>query len=141
MAKLYTIDDCSLLDLPQLGDRMGHITPINNNNEIPFEIKRIFYIYDIPGGASRGAHAHKTCHQFITAVSGAFEIQLDDGENKKKVLLNRSYYGIHIPPGIWALEMNFSSGSICLALVSHLFDEDDYIRNYDSFLNWRLTNQ
>lgn len=137
MSKFNSVNDCSVIQLPQLGDRKGHITPINNSVEIPFDIKRIFYIYDIPGGASRGAHAHKTCHQFISAVSGAFEILLDDGSNKRKIMLNRPYYGLHIPPGIWALEMNFSSGSVCLALVSHLFDEEDYIRNYDSYLKWR----
>lgn len=130
-----TVFDCSLIYLPQIGNRNGHITPVNNNIEIPFEVKRVFYLYDIPGGESRGAHAHKQCHQFLVAASGAFEVLLDDGNTKRQYLLNRPNMGLHIPPGIWASEINFSSGSICLVLASHEYDETDYIRNYENYLN------
>ena len=130
--------DCSLIHLPQLGDRNGHITVVNNNSEIPFVIKRIFYLYDIPGGESRGAHAHKNCHQFLISASGAFEVLLDDGNTKRQILLNRPNVGLHIPPGIWASEINFSSGSICLVLASHNYDEADYIRDYNEYLNYRM---
>ena len=132
-----TVFDCSLIELPSIKNRTGNITVIDNNIEIPFNIKRIFYLYDIPGGESRGAHAHKECHQFLIATSGSFEVQLDDGKVKKKVMLNQPYRALHIPPGIWASEVNFSSGAICLVLASHTFDETDYIRNYNKFLGYR----
>jgi hypothetical protein len=135
MKNSQTVYECSLLFLKQIGDRNGHITSINNNIEIPFEVKRIFYLYDIPGGESRGAHAHRQCHQFLIAASGSFEILLDDGKTQRQVLLNRPDVGLHIPSGIWASEINFSSGSICLVLASHIYDEDDYIRNYDIYKN------
>lgn len=128
--------DCSLLELPKIENRLGNITPVENSKEIPFEIKRIFYLYDIPGGKDRGAHAHKECHQFLIAASGSFEVQLDDGYVKKTVLLNQPYRGLHIPPGIWASEVNFSSGAICLVLASHKYDESDYIRDYKYFLDY-----
>ena len=131
-----TVFDCELIWLPKVGDRNGHITAVNNNREIPFEVKRVFYLYDIPGGESRGAHAHKACHQFLVAASGAYEVLLDDGKVKRQVLLNRPDVGLHIPPGIWASEVNFSSGSICLVLASHSYDEDDYIRDYSDYLNF-----
>lgn len=128
-----TVFDCSVIYLPKLGGRNGHITPINNNQEIPFEVNRVFYLYDIPGGESRGAHAHKECHQFLVAVSGSFEVLLDDGQSKRLIQLSRPNLGLHIPPGIWASEINFSSGAICLVLASHMFDENDYIRDYEKF--------
>ena len=129
------ISDCKLIQLPQIGDRNGHITVINNDQEIPFPINRVFYLYDIPGGESRGAHAHKECHQFLVAVSGAFEVLVDDGNNKKQILLNNPKTGLHVPPGIWASEINFSSGAVCLVFASHTFKESDYIRNYDEYIN------
>lgn len=132
-----TVFDCSLIYLPKIGDRKGNITPVNNFSEIPFAIKRVFYLYDIPGGESRGAHAHKECHQFLVAASGAFEVLLTDGKVQRQVQLNRPYYGLHIPPGIWASEVNFSSGCICLVLASHEYDEKDYIREYNDFLSFR----
>jgi hypothetical protein len=132
-----TVYECNLLHLNQIGDRNGHIAAINNNIELPFEVKRIFYLYDIPGGESRGAHAHKECHQFLVAASGSFEVLLDDGKTKRQVLLNRPNLGLHIPPGIWASEINFSSGSICLVLASEKFNENDYFRNYDDYLNFK----
>lgn len=131
-----TVYECNILHLNKIGNRNGHITAINNNREIPFDTKRIFYLYDIPGGESRGAHAHKECHQFLVAASGSFEVLLDDGVTKRQVLLNRPDLGLHIPPGIWASEINFSSGSICLVLASHEYSEIDYLRNYDDFLNF-----
>ena len=127
-----TVFDASIIYLPKINDRAGNITSIHNSKEIPFGVKRIFYLYDIPG-ASRGAHAHINCHQFLIAASGSFEILLDDSVTKRHVQLNRPYVGLHIPPGIWASEMNFSSGSICLVLASHEFNELDYIRDYEEY--------
>lgn len=137
MPRKPTVYDCSMIYLPQVGDRQGHITAINNAEEIPFAVKRVFYLYDIPGGESRGAHAHKECHQFLIAASGAFEVLLDDGKTKRVVNLNRPTLGLHIQPGIWASEINFSSGAICLVLASHTYNESDYIREYRDFLKWR----
>lgn len=136
MQNKATVYECNLLHLKQIGDRNGHITSINNNIELPFAIKRVFYLYDIPGGESRGAHAHKECHQFLVAASGSFEVLLDDGNTKRQVLLNRPDLGLHIPPGIWASEINFSSGSICLVLASMVYNENDYIRSYDDYLKF-----
>ena len=138
MNNTSSVFECSLLHLKQIGDRNGHITAINNNIDLPFTIKRIFYLYDIPGGESRGAHAHKECHQFLVAASGSFEVLLDDGVTKRQVLINRPDLGLHIPPGIWASEINFSSGSICLVLASHEYDESDYIRGYEDFVKFKL---
>src|SRR6476661_34739 len=129
-----SVFDCALIHLPRVGDRNGNITSVNNNLEIPFEIKRVFYLYDIPGGESRGAHAHRECHQFLIAASGAFEVLLDDGKTQRIIQLNRPYFGLHIPPRIWASEINFSSGSICLVMTSHIYNENDYIRSYEEFL-------
>ena len=136
MIKKISVFECDILHLKQIGDRNGHITSINNSLEVPFDIKRIFYLYDIPGGESRGAHAHKECHQFLVAASGSFEVLLDDGITKRQVLLNRPDLGLHIPPGIWASEINFSSGSICLVLASHEYSENDYLREYDDYLKY-----
>jgi len=130
-----TVFDCSLIELPRIRNRSGNITPVENNVEIPFKVQRIFYLYDIPGGESRGAHAHRECHQFLIAASGSFEVQLDDGKVKKTVMLNQPYRGLHIPPGIWASEVNFSSGAICLVMASHNYSESDYIRDYTIFLD------
>jgi len=135
--KEASIYDCSIIELPRLKNRAGNITVVNNNDNIPFEVKRVFYIYDIPGGEDRGAHAHKDCHQFLIAVSGSFEVEMDDGTNKRTITLNRPYYGLHIPPGIWAAEKGFSSGAVCLVLASHKYDEKDYIREYPNFLEYK----
>lgn len=131
-----SVFDCSLYKLNRFHDPEGNLTVISENIHVPFPINRVFYSYDIPGGEDRGAHAHKQCHQFIVAASGSFEVVLDDGTNKRTVTLNRPFWGLHVPPGIWASEQGFSSGSICLVLASHEYDEDDYIRNYDDFLNY-----
>jgi len=130
-----TVFDCSLIELPRIKNRAGNITAVENNIEIPFDTKRIFYLYDIPGGESRGGHSHKECHQFLLAASGSFEVLLDDGKIKKTVMLNQPFRGLHIPPGIWASEVNFSSGAICLVMASHTYDESDYIRDYKKYLN------
>ena len=135
--KKPTVYDCSVIELPKISMRQGSITPVEGLKNLPFDVKRVFYSYDIPGGESRGAHAHKLCHQFLVAASGAFEVLLDDGVNKRTVLLNRPFYGLHIPPGIWAAEQGFSSGSICLVLASETYDAQDYIRNYQEFLEYR----
>ena len=131
----FSVYDCSFIELPKIEveERKGNLTFVYNNDTVPFKIKRVFYSYDIPGGESRGAHAHKECHQFLIAVSGSFEVVLDDGRNKRTVLLNRPFYGLHIPPGIWAAEQGFSSGSICLVLASREYESDDYIKDYDEY--------
>lgn len=134
--KRPSVLDCSIIELPRIENRAGNITPIHENINVPFEIKRVFYLYDIPGGESRGAHAHIECHQFLIAASGSFEVDLDDGTNKQTISLNRPYKGLHIPPGIWAAEKEFSSGSVCLVLTSHRYDENDYIHNYEEYLKY-----
>ena len=131
-----TVYDCSVYELPRIKNRAGNITPIHNEVEIPFAVKRVFYLYDIPGGESRGAHSHKECHQFLVATSGSFEVFMDDSKTKRTVQLNRPYFGLHIPPGIWASEINFSSGSICLVFASHLYNGGDYIREYQEYLDY-----
>ena len=133
-----SVSDCSVIELPKIENRAGNLTSIQNSIEIPFNIKRIFYLYDIPGGKDRGAHSHIECHQFLIAASGSFDVLLDDGESKKIITLNQPYEGLHIPPGIWASEVNFSSGSVCLVLASHKYDEKDYVRNYNEFLKWNI---
>jgi hypothetical protein len=134
MDNRLTVYDCSLITLPKIKNRAGNITPIQNSKEIPFDIKRVFYLYDVPGGESRGAHAHKECHQFLVAASGSFEVLLNDGKIQRMVQLNKPDVGLHIPPMIWASEINFSSGAICLVLASEQYNETDYIRNYENFL-------
>ncbi len=134
-----TVFDCSLIELPQNQNRTGNIIAIENNIQIPFETNRVFYFYDLTSGAIRGAHAHRQCHQFLIAVTGSFAVQMDDGKVKKTTILNQPYIGLHIQPGIWATEVNFSTGAVCLVIASHKFDEGDYIRDYNSFLE--LTRQ
>lgn len=129
----HSVFDCSLCELNKMHDTEGNLTFIYENIHVPFPISRVFYSYDIPGGEDRGAHAHKRCHQFLIAASGSFEVALDDGNSKRTVVLNRPYFGLHIPPGIWAAEQGFSSGSICLVLASENYNEDDYIRNYEDY--------
>jgi hypothetical protein len=135
--KFYTVFDSSILQFPKIHNRAGNITPLQNSIELPFDVKRIYYLYDIPGGESRGAHAHKTLQQLIVAASGSFDVTIDDGRNKKTVHLNRPYYGLHLFPGMWRDLTNFSSGAICLVLASTEYDAADYIREYDDFLRFR----
>lgn len=136
MLKKNSIYDCYILELPKIQNSAGNITAIEGSDNLPFEIKRVFYLYDIPAGEARGAHAHKECHQLLVAASGSFEVLLDDGVNKKIASLNRPFYGLHIPPGIWAQELNFSAGAICLVLTSHAYNENDYIRDYNTYLEF-----
>ena len=123
-----------LIELPKITDPRGNLTFVEGQNHIPFEIKRVFYLYDVPGGADRAGHALKTCHQFIIAMSGSFDVILYDSKEKQRIHLNRSYYGLHIPPMLWREIDNFSSGSVCLALASEKYDPDDYYRDYNEYL-------
>jgi len=136
-SNLYTVFDCSIIYLPKIQNRAGNITPVTNLENIPFIIKRIYYLYDMPGGESRGAHAHKKLEQLVIALSGSFDITLDDGRNKKSVHLARPYMGLHMLPGMWRDINNFSSGAICLVLASELYDEKDYIREYSEFMEYK----
>ena len=124
------------IDFPKVTDERGNLTYIEQNEHVPFDIKRVYYLYDVPGGESRGGHAHRELEQVIIAANGSFDLILDDSEQRERVQLNRSYYGIYMPPGIWRELENFSSGSVCLVLASKKYDEDDYIRNYDRFVQW-----
>jgi len=135
-----SIYDCCIIELNKIHNRSGNITVIEGNIDIPFAVKRIYYLYDVPGGAERGGHSHKDLQQLIVAASGCFDIVLDDGKNKKVVELNRPYYGLHIVPGIWREIINFSSGAICLVLASHRYDKDDYIREYNNFTAFKNEN-
>lgn len=129
-----TIKKCKLIDLPRIEDPRGNLTFIENDRHIPFSIKRVYYLYDVPGGSLRAGHAHKALQQFLIAMSGSFDVTVDDGRHKVKFHLNRSYYGLYIPPMIWREIDNFSSGSVCLALASDFFDETDYFRHYPDFI-------
>jgi hypothetical protein len=129
-----SIYDCCIIELNKVHNRSGNITVIEGNRDIPFGVERIYYLYDVPGGAERGGHAHKDLQQLIVAASGCFDVVLDDGKNRKVVELNRPYYGLNIVPGIWREIINFSSGAICLVLASHKYDKEDYIRDYNQFI-------
>lgn len=135
--KRYTVFDCNIIHFPRIQNRAGNITAVQNEIEAPFSVKRIYYLYDIPGGEDRGAHAHRRLQQLIIAASGSFDITVDDGRNKKTVQLNRPYFGLHIYPGMWRDISNFSSGAICLVLASEVYDATDYLRTYDEFLNYK----
>ena len=135
--KSSTVFDCNIIHLNRIHNRAGNITPVENNIHIPFAVKRVYYLYDIPGGESRAAHGHKQLEQFIVAASGSFDITIDDGINKKTVQLNRPYIGLHIQPGIWRDISNFSSGAICLVLASMLYTEADYLREYKQFKDYK----
>ena len=128
------LNDCKLIDLPKITDARGNLTFVEGGRHVPFDIKRVYYLYDVPGGAERGGHAHKNLHQLIVAMSGSFDIVLDDGRQKKRIHLNRSYYGLYVCPMIWREMDNFSSGAVCLILASNLYDESDYYRDYSDFV-------
>ena len=130
-----SIANCKIIELPKIHHPSGNLTFLEANRHIPFEIKRIYYLYDVPGGATRGGHAHRQLQQLIIAMSGSFDVLLDDGQEKKMYHLNRSYYGLYICPMIWRELENFSSGSVCMALASEYYDESDYYRDYQTFLN------
>ena len=128
-----SMKNCKIIDFPKIADPRGNLTFIEANRHAPFDIKRVYYLYDVPGGAERGGHAHKDLHQLIIAMSGSFDIVLDDGREKKRFHLNRSYYGLYVCPMIWREMDNFSSGSVCLVLASQLYDPADYYRDYAEF--------
>lgn len=128
------IEDCRIIDLPKIADPRGNLTFVEADRHVPFQIRRVYYLYDVPGGAERGGHAHKALHQLIIAMSGSFDIHLDDGHGKKTVHMNRSYYGLYICPMIWREMDNFSSGAVCMVLASDYYDELDYYREYNEFV-------
>lgn len=128
------IESCKTIDLPRINDPRGNLTFVEAGRHIPFDIRRVYYLYDVPGGAERGGHAHKALHQLIIAMSGSFDIHLDDGRANKTVHMNRSYYGLYICPMIWRELDNFSSGAVCMVLASNYYDEFDYYRDYGEFV-------
>ena len=133
--KQNTVYDCSVIEMDKHHHEKGNITVVENSKTIPFDVKRIYYLYDVPGGEARGGHAHKALYQLIIAASGSFNVTLDDGHVKRTVTLNRPYQGLYVVPGIWRELDNFSSGSVCLVLASEEYDEADYIRTYEEFQN------
>tara|TARA_B100000963_G_C22186134_1_gene476667 strand:+ start:112 stop:531 length:420 start_codon:yes stop_codon:yes gene_type:complete len=132
------ISDCSIINLDKVHTESGNITVLENHTNIPFDIKRVYYLYDIPSGEARGGHAHYELEQYIIAASGSFDVILNDGFNKKKFSLNRPNVALHIIPGMWRELENFSSGSIAMVFASNEYDENDYIRNYQEFLNFKI---
>jgi hypothetical protein len=134
---IFDIDACQIVSLPKIADPRGNLTFIEGGCHIPFDIKRVYYLYDVPGGAERGGHAHKELQQLIIAMSGSFDVVLDDGCKKKRVHLNRSYSGLYICPMIWRELDNFSSGSVCMVLASNKYEEDDYYRDYAEYMKAR----
>ena len=129
-----SLDHCKLVDLPRINDPRGNLTFVEGSQHIPFDIARVYYLYDVPGGAERGGHAHKGLQQLIISMSGSFDIVLDDGKATKRYHLNRSYFGLYVCPMIWRTIDNFSSGSVCMVLASNRYDEADYYRSYDDFI-------
>ena len=137
MSNHFTVFDCPIFKFPKGNNGVGNVSRLQNGIEIPFEIKRVYYLYDVPGGESRGAHAHKSLKQILIAASGSFDVTLDDGYSKKTVSLSRPFIGLYIKPGIWRDIINFSSGVICLVLASELYNAEDYIRDYNDFLDFK----
>ncbi len=133
----FSIDKCEVISLPKISDPRGNLTYVEGGGVIPFDIKRVYYLYDVPGGAERGGHAHKELHQLIIAMSGSFDVVLNDGDREKRIHLNRSYVGLYVCPMIWRELDNFSSGSVCMVLASNKYDESDYFRDYQNFLEAR----
>ena len=128
------LDDCYLIDLPKISDPRGNLTFIEEGRHFPFDIKRVYYLYDVPGGAERGGHAHRAMNQMIIAMSGSFDVVLDDGFSRQRYHMNRSYYGLYVSPMVWRELDNFSSGAVLLSLASNYYDESDYYREYADFL-------
>lgn len=128
------LEHCQIVDLPRINDPRGNLTFVEADRHIPFGIRRVYYLYDVPGGAERGGHAHKLLHQLIIAMSGSFDIHLDDGYSKKTIHMNRSYYGLYVCPMVWREIDNFSSGAVCMVLASEYYDELDYYRDYGQFV-------
>lgn len=134
----YSVYDCTIVELDKHhSDRKGNISVVENGQTVPFDVKRVYYIYDVPGGESRGSHAHKELSQLIIAANGAFRVALDDGKAKRSFVLNRPYQGLYVKPGIWRDLDDFSSGAVCVVLASDLYRDEDYIRNYNDFLKFR----
>lgn len=125
---------CRIIELPRVPDARGNLTFVESGRHLPFEFRRVYYLYDVPGGASRAGHAHKALHQMLIAMSGSFDVVLDDGRESRTFHLNRSYYGLYIPPMVWREINNFSSGAVCMALASDFYDEADYYREHDAFV-------
>lgn len=138
LGKSTTVYDCSLIELPKITDEKGAITFVNNGAEVPFDTKRIYYLYDMPSGSERGAHAHKALHQLIIAAAGSFTITVDDGRVKRSFFLSRPNIGLYMPPGLWRELGDFSGGSICMVLASKEYDAKDYIRDYSSFKTFKV---
>jgi len=134
---MENIFNCNLVELRKIKNRAGNLSVVENSISMPFNINRVYYIYDVPGGSDRGGHAHKELEQYVIAVSGAFDILLDDGKNKKTVRLDRPYLALHIKKGIWRETRNFTSGAICMVIASHKYDQSDYIHEYDNFIKYR----
>lgn len=134
---MFSVDDCKVVELPIVHNESGNITVLENSLNIPFDIKRVYYLYDVPMGAERGGHGHYALQQYVVAASGSFTFVLDDGTRKKEVFLNHPNKALHIVPGIWREMRDFSSGSVCLVLASMEYTEDDYMREYDEFLKYR----
>jgi len=132
------IEDCRLITLNRHHHENGNLTVVENCQQLPYDVKRTFYIYDVPGGAERGGHSHMTCYEFIIAISGSFDVTIDDGSDHYTYTLNRPYQGLLVVPGIWRTLQNFSSGSICLALASDHYNENDYVRSYEEFSSRKL---
>lgn len=137
MSKKATVYNCNVMQLNKINNPAGNITIIESNKHVPFSLRRAYYLYDVPGGESRGGHAHRELYQLIVAASGCFDVLLDDGVNKKIVKLDRPNYGLLVVPGLWRELFEFSSGAICLVLTSHKYDESDYIRTYNEFKQWK----
>lgn len=129
------LSDCRIIELPKITDPRGNLTFVEGNGHIPFDIRRVYYLYDVPGGSERGSHAHKNLHQFVIAMSGSFDVVLDDGKEQRRFHLNRSYYGLYVCPMMWRTLDNFSSGGVCMVLASAKYDEADYIRDHSIFMS------
>ena len=138
--QMMSVDKCKIINFPKIQDPRGNLTFVESDNHVPFTINRVYYLYDVPGGATRAGHAHKELHQVLIAISGSFDVHIDDGETKKIISLNRSYFGLYIPPLIWRELHNFSSGAVCLSIVSDYYKESDYYRDYQEFLAARKEN-
>ena len=139
--KQTSVDDCKIIQLSKHHRPQGNLTVVENGKDVPFDVKRVYYLYDVPGGATRGGHAHRELSQLIVAVSGCFSVMLDDGHNQRVFQLNRSNVGIYIAPGIWRVLDDFSSGSVCLVLASEKYDASDYINDYDEFVSYKSENK
>jgi hypothetical protein len=129
-----SVEDCRIIELPRITDPRGNLTFIEGDSHVPFSIARVYYLYDVPGGETRGGHAHRDLSQLLVAASGSFDVIVSDDREEKRFFLNRSYYGLYIPTMVWREMANFSSGSVCLVLASHRYDEDDYFRDKDDYL-------